>query len=74
VPPQPGDLAGLLKTTQKAIAIIVRQSFEPAVNTEFLCRSFWCRRGTALSRRRRLARCWEKIHYIGLIDYNVNRG
>ena len=70
VPPSPAHLAGLLKTMrEKDIAIIVRQSFEPARNTEFLAG----RSGAAVVV---LAASVGAVpgtsDYIGLIDYNVN--
>ena len=69
VPPSPAHLAGLLKTMrEKDIAIIVRQSFEPARNTEFLA----ARSGAAVVV---LAASVGAVpgtpDYIGLIDYNV---
>ena len=69
VPPSPAHLAGLLKTMrEKDIAIIVRQSVEPAKDTEFLA----TRSGAAVVV---LAASVGAVpgtpDYIALIDYNV---
>ena len=69
VPPSPAHLAGLLKAMrEKDIAIIVRQPFEPAKNTEFLAG----RSGAAVVVLAASVGAVPEIRdYIGLIDYNV---